>query len=346
MILSKNNKKSSFDGVGADIGNYSIKVAGIKKRLLSKKPELSFGIEQVPKDATFEQRAKLLRKAMADAGIFTTKINISVCGPNVMYKYIRFPPMSNYELQDTIELEWDRYISLKKEDVNWDYTVLDTIKDPAGKYMQVLVVAVKNDFIEERINLLKLAGLEPKLVDIDSLALVTAFKFIHPEKNNKPIIILNFGEYFTNQAILKKGACWFFRDINIGSHDITGIISEKLNLSFPEAEQLKCELGSNKNSDACKLINSFLDNLVNEIKLSLEYLRKELEDEVGSVYIFGAGSHLYRLEEILAQNLGVPVIKWDIANSFDLGPRLSRQALIKYSLDLGVAIGLALTKEK
>lgn len=332
--------------VGIDIGNSSIKVAGLKKQIFSKKRILAFGIEDIPKkEITKDQKAELVRRALENAGIITQRVNISVSGSNVICRYVRLPVMHKYELAKALELEWDNYISLKIDEVIWDYVLLDKFRDPAGdKHMQVLLVAVKKNSIEERLDLLKAARLEAQLIDVDALALINAFKINQPSLDSQLIILLNLGEYFTNVAVLKKGVCWFSRDIPIGGRDMTQILVEKLHISWEEAEKQKCNLDS-KSSKGFQLIKTVLDNLVNELNLSFEYLKRELEEQAKVMYISGGSAHLFQIDEFLAQNLNIPTQKWNPAHAFNLNSGIPQERLERYSLDLAVAIGLALAKK-
>jgi len=345
MRLEKSNG-SKYMSIGVDIGNFSIKVAAIKKQAFSKKRILCIGVEYIPKDATLQQRAELVQKAFKDAGISTQSVNIAVSGPNVICRYLRLPAMHSHELGSALQLEWDNYISLKIDEVIWDYMLLNTFRDVTGsKQIQVLLVAAKKNFIDERIRLLKTAGLEVQFIDVDSLALINAFKFTQPFENKRPIVLLNIGEYFTNLAVIRKGICWFSRDLPIGGRDITQILIEKLHLAWGEAEKLKCSLDSHS-TDALPVIRTVLDNLVNELKLSFEYLKRELEEEVEYIYISGGSARLFKLEELLSKNLDIPVRKWNPALAFRLPPNLSPEVLAKYTPDLAVAIGLALIKKE
>jgi type IV pilus assembly protein PilM len=345
MKIRKKINDSKYTQVGVDIGNFSIKVATIKKQALSRKKTFSFGIEHIPPDATFEQKAELIKKALKDADITTQRVNISVSGPNVMCRYIHLPVMHRYELAKALELEWDNYISLKMDEVIWDYMLLDTSKDIAGhKQMRVLLVAAKKNFIDERLRLFKASGLEVQFIDVDSLALINAFNSIQTPDKKQPIMLLNIGEYFTNLVVLRKGKCWFSRDLPLGGHDITQALVDKFHLNWLEAESLKCNL-DNQKADALTILRTVLDNLMNELNLSLDYLKRELEEQVEYIYISGGSAHLFQLEEFLSKNLNIPVKKWNPAWALQLSPGLSQEKLVSYAPNLAVAIGLALAKK-
>lgn len=336
---------SKYIQAGVDIGNSSIKVAALKKQALSREKILSFSINNIPRDATFQQKADLIHKGLEDIGDAIPKVNISVSGPNIICRYSRLPFMRRDELARSLELEWDKYVSLKIDEVIWDCALLDTLKDSAGrKHIQVLVVAAKKNFIEERLSLLEAAGLEVKTIDVDAFALVNAFKANQSfEGKQQPVVLLNIGEYFTNAAVLRKGVCWFSRDIPIGGRDITQILVEKLHLAWPDAEKLKRNLNG-QDSKALQLVRTVLDNLVNELNLSFEYLKRELEERIQYIYISGGSVHLFELDKFLSENLNIPIRKWNPASAFKLRAGISPEALEKHASHLAVAIGLALIK--
>lgn len=345
MVMKKKSDVFQYTQAGVDLGNFSIKVAELKRQLLGKERILSFGIENIPKEARLEEKAALIRKALEKAGITTKVVNISVSGPNVICRYIRLPVMHRYELSAALELEWDQYISLKMDEVVWDYVILGKFKDATGdSHIQVLLVAVKKNFIEERINLLKTAGLEVQVIDVDSFALINSFRLTPYFRNNQLIILLNVGEYFTNVAVLRSGVCWFSRDIPIGGRDITQILMDKLHLAWPDAEKLKYNLNG-QDPKATELINTVLDNLVNELSLSFEYLKRELSEEIQCIYICGGSAELFGLDKFLSENLNIPVKKWNPALALKLKSGLGQEDLEKQAPDLAVAIGLALIKK-
>jgi Tfp pilus assembly PilM family ATPase len=111
-----------------------------------------------------------------------------------------------------------------------------------------------------------------------------------------------------------------------------------------EAEKLKCGLDSKK-TEALEPVKTVLDNFVNELNLSFEYLKRELSEQIKSIYISGGSAHLFQLEKFLGQNLNIPIRQWNPAQAFKLNSGLSQQVLERYSPDLAVAIGLALTKK-
>jgi len=345
MKLIKKVNDYKYVQAGVDIGSFSIKVAALKKKPLSKEETLTYSIEHIPKDATLQQKVDLIHKCLKEAGITTSKVNTSVSGPNVICRYSLMPFMHRDDLVRSLELEWDKYMSLKIDEVIWDCVLLDTLKDSTGrKKIQILIVAAKKNLIKERLQLLEAAGLEVQTIDADAFALIKAFRSSRYFESQQTVVLLNIGEYFTNIVVLRRGICWFSRDILLGGRDLTQIIVEKLHLAWPEAEQLKRNLdGSNPKN--LQLVRTILDNLVNELNISFEYLKRELAEPIECIYISGGSSNLFELDKFLSENLNITIKKWNPASAFKLKPGLSQEAFEKDAPDLVVAIGLALIKK-
>lgn len=328
--------------VGLDIGNFSVKVVKLSEKKFSPKKVLSFGIENISETATNQQIADTIKKAIETAKVTTSQVNISVSGPNITYRIIRMPLMNRSELKKVLELGLDKYIPFKGSEVLWECRILEVITVPAvGKQMSVLLVAAKREFIEERINMVRNAGLEPQLIDVDVFAMMNAFNFVHRHEDKKVTALLNIGSYFSNLVILKKGVPHFARDLLLGGRDITQTIAERLHLALSTAETMKYNIGE-EDKDILKLIKVVLENLCNELIISFEYIKKEIGDNVETIYVSGGSIYLYDMVKFLNSRLGIRVKQWDFNRAFELETKLPPQKLETIFPSLAVAIGLAL----
>ncbi|MBU4305872.1 MAG: type IV pilus assembly protein PilM [Candidatus Omnitrophica bacterium] len=338
--MSKLNNKDS--AIGLDIGNFSIKAVSLGTAGFGKKRSFSFGISPIPENATNSQISEIIRKTLGKAGITSSRVNIAVSGPHLSYRFIRMPVMRRSELKGALQLELDKYIPFKSEEVIWDCHILETVVVPSvGRQLVVLLVAVKKDFLAERISIVKNAGLEPQLVDIDVLALMNAFNFMHRSEEKKVYALMNMGSYFTNIVVIKKGMPQFARDILWGGRDITQILAERLHLAYSTAEATKYNIGE-EDKDIIRLIKIVLENLCNELNISFEYIKKEIGKEISVVYLSGGSLRLYDAEKFLEHSLGLKVKRFNFSNVFNFNGNISPQELELVLPELVVAAGLAL----
>ena len=337
--------QKKYRRVGIDIGSFSVKVVALEKGIFDKSQTLSYAIEYLPQQATAFQISECIKRTLSKAGITTLKVNISVSGPEVIFRYLQFPLLRDPEIVETIKLEWDKYIPFKLEEVIWDFEILNIISDPLkGRQKLVLLVATKKDFLTQQMHLIKDAGLEPDIIDTNVTCLVNTFNFFQPEKSkNSLIALINIGELVANLIILKDGIPRFSRDILFGGRDITHLIAQKKRLNFQEAQELKHNFKGD-DEEVLSTINSSVGNLINEISLSFEYLKQELQEAIKTIYISGGTLHLHGIKESLHQGLGINIETWKLNNHLAFKAKTPKNNLEECFPELVVALGLALPR--
>lgn len=338
-MFGKLFRKKIKKTIGLDIGNNYVKLAELTENqggyYLS-----AFGIERLNEDSR-EARLAAVKKVAQESDISTNKVNISVCGPFVIVRYIMLPYMPKNQLDSAIKYEAEKYIPFNIEDVVLDAPVLEEKKDE--NKIRVLIVAARKVVIEDNVNLVKACGLNPQLIDVDSFALINSFLLNHPVTQTQGIVaLLHIGAKFTSINILKNRISHFMRDISIGGQDLTRMIAEKLNLDLVDAENVKCNPG-NRAQEILSTIDPVLNNLLGEISLSFGYYEDQLQHGIDKVFLSGGSSVSKDLDKFLSSNLGVEVAGWDPTANLQINPKLDQQKLQSCLPMLAVSIGLALS---
>jgi len=334
-IFAKKPKKT----VGLDIGNHYVKLSELTKK--QDEYELSaFGIERLP-EGSRDAKIATIKKLVRESGISTNKVNISVCGPSVIVRYILLPQMTRSQLESAIRFEAERYIPFNIEEVILNAPILEEKRED-GK-IRVLIVAAKKALIEDYVNLLQACELKPQLIDVDFFALINSFLLNNPAEQSEGIVVLlHIGANFTSINILKNRVSHFMRDISIGGEDITKIIAEKLSLQKSEAENMKCE-PRDREEEISSIIAPTLNNLLGEISLSFSYYEDQLERGIDKLFLSGGTAKLEKMSEFLSSNLGLQVLRWDPTAKLHINPALNQEKLKSCLPMLNVSIGLALS---
>ncbi|OQX86006.1 MAG: hypothetical protein B6D55_06675 [Candidatus Omnitrophica bacterium 4484_70.2] len=330
--------------IGVDVGSYSVKAVALEKGPLNKRPTLSCAIEYLPSPTPSpSQLLESICNALKKLNLPVSKVNISLWGREVVTRYVCFPLMRRSEIINALRLEWDKHISFKLDEVIWDFQPLDIVNDPVkGKQRLVLLVAAKKEFLEQQIHLLKEAEIEPDIIETNVVSLVNAFNFLYPSQPPHSLLALvNIGELATNLVILKDGMPRFSRNILFGGRDITHLIAQKKHIDFLKAQELKHSF-KGEDEEIASVINNGLESLVNEVNLSLEYLKKELGGEVETIYICGGSLHLYGIEEFLKEILQVRIERWKSDDKFRFASGNFRKEWEECFSELAVALGSAL----
>ncbi|MCX5703809.1 MAG: pilus assembly protein PilM, partial [Candidatus Omnitrophica bacterium] len=131
--------------IGLDIGSSTIKL--VKLKSLKDKVEL-FDFILEPVQANLVETLKNIKVAK---GIQV--VNIGVCGPSTVIRYVSFPKMNALELKQALKFEAQKHIPFTMEEVNLDgYILQENLPD---NKMLVLIAVAKKELINQRIKLIE-----------------------------------------------------------------------------------------------------------------------------------------------------------------------------------------------
>src|SRR5262249_43312056 len=241
--------------VGLDIGSSAIKAVELTQ--LRNGCQLSgFAYEPLQPDAVVDGAildapavAERIENTFAAGKLKPKAVATGVSGHSVIVKRIVVPAATPSEVETSIQWDAEQYIPFEITEVNLDYQVVGpgvTATDQAG--MEVVLVAAKKDKIQNHTNVIRLAGKDPDIVDIDGFALQNVFEANYTVNPKTTVALLNIGASLMNINITKGGMPLFIRDVSVGGNQYTDILQKELQLNFQEAEDLK--LGKTGGSEA------------------------------------------------------------------------------------------------
>src|SRR5512147_2351110 len=169
------------DSIGLDIGSSYIKAVKLKESKGGYELEL-FHLHPLPPELIVDgsiidslRLVEALKEMVKAAGIKTKNVVISISGhSSVIIKRISLPEMTEEELSESIKFEAEQYVPFDIEDVNLDFQIIGP-KDEPGQ-MDVILVAVKKDIINEYIAVVREAGFNCQVVDVNSFALENIYE--------------------------------------------------------------------------------------------------------------------------------------------------------------------------
>ncbi|OGP31744.1 MAG: pilus assembly protein PilM [Deltaproteobacteria bacterium GWC2_42_11] len=309
------------DVIGLDIGSNSIKLVQLAK--VKKGYRLvKLGVIQLPPEAIVDGSiidsmtvTNAIKELLAQQGTKVKDAVSAFTGHSVIIKKVALSAMTEDELADSIQWEAEQYIPFPIADVNIDFQILGYDTEGKGQ-MDVILVAVKKDMINDYVNVIKEAGLNPVVIDVDSFALENMFEANYPVAPTDNIAVVNIGAAVTSINILKGGVTAFTRAVTIGGNFFTEEIQKLLNISFKDAETLKIE-GTVKDVDISAVqpvIDKVCGNIALEIKRSIDfYLGGMPGDYVTKIYLSGGCSKMKGLLNIIQERTALPV---EIINPF------------------------------
>jgi len=361
-------KPGSF---GLDISDLSLKIIKLKRK--GKFFDLaSFGEEEIKpgiiKEGEIKDEEKLAEiikgaiKKVKGEKIRTKYVIVSLPEEKAFLQVIQMPRMSEEDLKSAVVYEAENYIPLPIEQVYLDSQIVPPVYDHLDHF-DVLIAALPKKTVDPYLSSLKSAGLRPKALEIESLAVARAL--IKSEVTSFPVLLIDLGATRTRFIIFSGHSLRFTSSIPVSAGSFTEIISKTLKVSLAEAERLKIKYGleekielkiKDKKTEVKKergevfeaLVPALVD-LTQQIKRYLEYYKTHASHEhlppdgkgVSKIRLCGGGANLKGLPELLSLELKIPTELGDPWINIPEGKKLEKLPFEK-SLGYTTAIGLAL----
>ncbi len=339
--------------VGLDIGSSFIKVAELKQT--GKDYALSkFGMTRIAPGTIVEGRviemdrlANDIRTLFKSHKIKEKNVAISTGGHSVVIKTINTSKRPEKELHDTIFSEAEQYIPYDIDDVNIDYQLLGE-SELTSDQMNVLLVAVKKDLVAEYIELIQTAGLNPRIIDVDTFALQNTYEILPYESHEKVTLLIDVGASKTSLNILKANSSLMMRDTVSGVNQILEEITEQFDISIEEAQDaLNGEAQGIVSAEdletiSRKVAKSWSSEILEVVNT---YQSGANEEQVEKIVLSGGGVFVDGFKETLLSELEADI---SIINPFEglivNEKKYPDSFIIKAGPLAAIAIGLALRR--
>ncbi|MBI5101032.1 MAG: type IV pilus assembly protein PilM [Nitrospirae bacterium] len=339
--------------IGLDIGSSYIKIVKLKESKGGYELEL-FDIAQLPQELIVDgsiidsiRLVESIKELVKKTGTKTKDTVISVSGhSSVIIKRISLPEMSEEELQESIKFEAEQYVPFDIEDVDLDFQIIGPKEEPGQ--MDVILVAVKKDVINEYISVVKEAGLNPIIVDVDAFALENMYGANYQIDTDRNVALLNLGASTINMSILKGGVSVFTRDSSLGTNLHTEAIQRELNVSYENAEKLK--RGESVENVSPEQVSSVIEaasgEILGEIARSLDYYSSTtMHEEISEIILSGGGALIRNFAQMIAEKTGIQTSVAEPFRNIKIPKKIDSAYLGEVAPILGIAVGLALRKQ-
>jgi type IV pilus assembly protein PilM len=333
--------------IGLDIGSGYLKVVQLKDTKGGYELELFDMIPLPPElivDGAIIDSLRLvdsLKELSRKAKIKTKDVTISMAGhSSVIIKRVSLPDMTEEELSESIKFEAEQYIPFDIEDVTLDFQILGPKEEPGQ--MDVILVAVKKDIINEYITVVKEAGFNCQIVDVNSFALENIYEINYEIETNKNIALVNIGASTINMNILKGGISVFTRDSAVGSNLHTEVLQREFNLTYEVAERLKrgepVENVSPQNAYSVMELAS--EEIIGEVNRSLEYFHEEINE----IVLSGGCALIKDFPKLIAEKIGAETKIMQPFKNIKVPKKFDATYIEEMAPMAAVAVGLALRR--
>jgi len=349
--------------LGIDIGTSALKVIELEIRD-DKTPYLSnyawMSIPEVIREDNDSEKSffetnipEFLNKMLKEAKFKTKDVYVSISSFGGLVTLIELPEMPEKELEQAVRFEAHKYVPTSLDDVTISWEVIDSepasatpliregedesVKVPAQKKMQVLLVAAFKSKISAYEKVAKEVGLNLKGIEIESISMVESL--IGNDQGN--FVIIDIGFRVCNIIYVEKGTIMANRNIDAGGADITRAIAKGMGVSEERAESFKIS-GKNFFSVDSSLRFPALDTISSEVSRILEVSSRNRSNyRLEAIILSGGTAGLVGLREYFQSKFNVKTVMGNpfgrVAYDSKLEPLME-----KLRNEFAVCVGLAL----
>ena len=287
-----------------------------------------------------------LRRLWAEAHFSHRDVILGVGNQRVMVRSLELPWMPMSQLRSSLPFQVQGTLPVAVEDSLLDYYPTAEYQGENGRTLQGLLVAATRDTVQSNLSAAESAGLRPLMVDLNGFALLRALTL--GQLAERTVALVDIGARITNVVVAEHGMPRLVRTLPAGGQDVTDAVAEAMNVSVPEAEAIKRQVGVGfavepELERAAETINQVTQGLVESIRNTLVYYSSNNPGGAAELVVLtGGGSYLVGLGQYLSSATRMPVTMGDLLSPVNVSRTAKLAPLHGAESTIAVALGLAL----
>lgn len=338
--------------LGIDISSFAVKIleiSGSKGNLCVE----GYGYELLPAD-TFDGTvikdvdaiADCIKRVIAKAKLSAKQVAVAVPDSTVITKVVQLnDSLTDQEIEELVVIEADKYIPYPIDEINLDFEIQGhSIKNPA--LLDVLIVASRAENVNNRVEAISRAGLEAKIVDVESYAVERAAQLFAKDLpaggQDKIVPIIDIGANYTHLFVLNNMKLVFSREEKFGGVQLIEAIAERYKMTKEQAI-MASNLGQLPSDYESEVLEPFKDMILLQIKRTLQFFYSTSQHSyVDHILLAGGIARQEGLAALIQEQLNVPTTVANPLASMTFGRYMDKELITMDAPSLMVACGLAL----
>src|SRR5690606_13550737 len=312
-----------------------------------------YAVEPLPPNSVVEKNINdaeavgdAVKRVVAKSRTSVRTAAVAVAGSAVITKTIHMPDgLRERDLESQILVEADQYIPYPLDEVSIDFEVVGPSEQSPGQ-VEVLLAACRKENVEMREDVLEIAGLRAKVIDVEAYAMERAFELVATQLTDlgdEPVIaVVDVGATMTTLSVLAEGKTIYTREQLFGGKQLTDEIQRRYGLSQEEAGMAKKQ-GGLPDDYELEVLQPFKEAVVQQVSRSLQFFFSSSHyNEVDCVVLAGGTASIPGISEMVQERTGTPTL---VANPFAdmaIASRVNASALSNDAPSMMIACGLAM----
>ena len=338
--------------LGIDISASAVKLLEIKAGRNRLSVE-SYAVVPMPAGAIVDKTiasvdavGESIKQAVAKSRTKNKLAAVAVSGTSVITKVI---PMSagftELELEEQIQVEASQHIPFSIEDVVMDFEVLGESPDDPEQ-VDVMLAASRSEIVDNFVAAIDVAGLEAKVVDVESFAADNALALMvqesMPDIQDGVVAVADIGSLATSFSVMQSLVTIHSREQPFGGLQLTEEIQKRYGLSFEEAGNAKKQGGLPDNYGP-EVLEPFKETMVQQVGRAQQFFFSSCAVEsIDHLVLAGGCATIPGVAALMEEKLGVPTSIADPFSNMSIASKVSADKLAKDAPAMLVATGLSL----
>ncbi len=329
--------------IGLDLGTYSVKATLVRSRFRGF--ELAgFFRRRIDRDESVSEMDRMalsVERLFSENRLQGDRVVVSLPGTGVSIRTLTLPFSDRKKIARVLPFEVEGYIPFAVEDVVISHHILGQEDNKT----RILAVGVRKDLLRETLEMLAKAGVVPKMMDVDFMALFNISQGALKGAEGCYAII-DIGETTTSVCIVDGQALGYGRSIPIAGRSISMALEKEFDLSREDSEQVKeteaflplrdqGPLSENERRLA-HAVESAVVPLVQEIARTFYAFEAESQKKVSRVFLCGGTAQLTSLSPYLSEKMEIPVARLPLTTSGGLTLNPQEKILAPHAYGLGL----------
>lgn len=337
--------------VGLDIGTTHVRAAELE-RSGSSATLTRYGEVTLPPGAVRDGEvhdpsvvADALRRLWAQAKFTSKDVNIGVGNQRVVVREVDVPRMPAAQVRAALPYQVQGLLPMPLDEALLDFYPTGEGESANGPTLHGMLVAATRDTVSASLMAVESAGLRPRMVDLDSFALLRALA--RGPYGQGTVAVVEVGARRTHVVIATDGRPRFVRILAAGGQNVTDAVVSALGVDQVQAEEIKRNVGIGaavppEYAPASEAVSTAVVKLVESVRNTFTYFAGNNHGAgVESVVLTGGGAHLPGLGQYLASATRLPTAFGDALAGVQFGKSVDAQQLRAMSSLVALPVGLA-----
>ena len=274
-----------------------------------------------------------LNELWTEAGLKERRVLLGVSNQGVLVRHITIPKVPSDKIKNVVMFQAEEQLPISLSNVVLDYLILGEIEGSgeAEVELEILLVAARRDMLDQFLEALSIANLEPFDIDVSSMAMI---RLLPKKAIDMTVAMVNVANGLNSILISAAGKPRLAR---LGAVNIIDL-AEGLDSSL---QDVFSSLQVNK-ADANGLLEDWISRLASEVRSSITYYQDQTESsKVEGVLLSGRGALFNGVSARLENYLNLPVRSFNPLEAYTPQKRRllkSDHDAIEYTVSAGLAL--------